>query len=94
MYITCCVKYKCRMSLFPFISSSGRLTLLKETARFQELRTSNDVPMAALCTKSWVVPNKSALVPAVFNYRSIEICMGKIKNTSNFRINEIRNDQR
>ena len=51
-------------------------------------RTSNDVPMVALYKKSRIV---AALVPAVFNFRSIEICMGKIKNAS---IKGVHNDQR
>jgi len=50
--------------------------------------------MAALCKKAQIILNELALVPAVFQLRLIRICMEKIKNASNFRINGNRNDQR
>ena len=45
------------------------------TCATSDQRKSNDVLMAALCEKSWL----SKVVPAVFNFRSIEICAGKLK---------------
>ena len=80
-------------------SDSGRLTFLKETARSQErleLRVTNAHQCPNGCSL-WNIMNHPKLIGSSnrsFHFRLIEMCIGKIENAGNFRIDGIRNDQR
>ena len=79
----------------PLSSDSGRL--LKETAHSQEWAmlqgTKFHIKRCPIGCYLWKVVGCPKLVPSAFNFHSIEICMGKMKNSSNFCINRVCNDQ-
>ena len=82
-----------------YSSDSERLTFLKETARSQErleLRVTNAHQCPNGCSL-WNIMNHPKLIGSSnrsFHFRLIEMCIGKIENAGNFRIDGIRNDQR